>query len=708
MDSPFWFAEYLLLIENLTALTAIVILISSLDDLFIDLYYWIREIYRALFIRQRYGNALPIAELSTKPERPFAIMAPAWHEHEVIAQMVENTVTTLEYHNFKIFIGVYCNDPATMAEAERMTRRYHQVVRVIVPHDGPTCKADCLNWIIQAIFLHEETHQIEFAGVVMHDSEDVIHPLELKLFNYLIHRKDFIQLPVLSLEREWYEFTASTYKDDFAEWHQKDLVVRESMTKMVPGAGVGSCYSRRAIAALCRTNKNQPFNTDTLTEDYDFSFRLKTLGMKQIFVKFPIEYQIQRKYFFGWRESKISVKSLIATREYFPSTFRAAYRQRARWIIGIAFQGMQHVGWRGNLATKYLLFRDRKGLLTSLVAIFAYGLLINFLVLRAFSAYGFGLVAYPSFIQPGSWIFDVFIINAFLLTNRVLQRFYFVSRLYGIEQGFLAIPRIVVSNFINFFATVRAWKQFIIHYVTATPIAWDKTQHSYPSTAELRTFKRRLGELLLSWKAVDTASLDLALAEHFSSGRPLGQILLQQNLIQEDTLADALAVQCDLQRASIDWATIKDNLRLLPHYLMIRHRIVPLGVSSSGIMSVAVANPPTPKLDAKLADYSAETPIYFIAKDSEVDHALRLAAGQKPEVTEPAPRRLRLLGDVLVDQGYLTPALLGQSISEYDPSQDGSIGQFLIKRGLINSAQLDEALARQTQDQSTHLSKMAA
>ena len=98
------------------------------------------------------------------------------------------------------------------------------------------------------------------------------------------------------------------------------------MGKTVPGAGVGSCYSRRAIVALCRITDNQPFNTETLTEDYDTSFRLKALGMKEIFVKFPIEYQVERKYFFGRFQARVSINSLIATREYFPAAFRAAYR----------------------------------------------------------------------------------------------------------------------------------------------------------------------------------------------------------------------------------------------------------------------------------------------------------------------------------------------------------------------------------------------
>ena len=149
----------------------------------------------------------------------------------MIASMLETMVSTLEYKNYMIFAGTYQNDERTIKEVERMRRRYRQLVRVEVPHDGPTCKADCLNWIVQAIFAQNEKQPEPFAGVILHDSEDVLHPLELKYYNYLLPRIDFIQLPVTSLERDWHELVAGTYMDEFAEWHTKDLVVRESLSR---------------------------------------------------------------------------------------------------------------------------------------------------------------------------------------------------------------------------------------------------------------------------------------------------------------------------------------------------------------------------------------------------------------------------------------------------------------------------------------------
>lgn len=198
---PYLMADYYSGLEILSAIVAVLILLSSIDDLFIDAWYWVREIYRSIFVRRRY-HALRSEDLHAIEEKPLAIMIPAWLEYDVIAPMLENMVGTLDYKNYMIFVGTYRNDDKTKAEVERMRRRYRQLFRVEVPHDGPTCKADCLNWIVQAIFKQNSLQRNPFEGVILHDSEDVLHPLELKYYNYLLPRVDFIQLPVTSLERK--------------------------------------------------------------------------------------------------------------------------------------------------------------------------------------------------------------------------------------------------------------------------------------------------------------------------------------------------------------------------------------------------------------------------------------------------------------------------------------------------------------------------
>lgn len=112
--------------------------------------------------------------------------------------------------------------------------------------------------------------------------------MELRLFNYLLPNKDMIQIPVYPYAPEWKGFTAGHYVDEFAENHGKDVIVREALTGQVPSAGVGTCFSRRAISALLEDGDGIAFDVQSLTEDYDIGFRLKQKGMKCIFARYSI------------------------------------------------------------------------------------------------------------------------------------------------------------------------------------------------------------------------------------------------------------------------------------------------------------------------------------------------------------------------------------------------------------------------------------
>lgn len=686
---PYLLADFVRILEWAGVLVAIVILLSSLDDFFIDAYYWLRQTYRFIYV-QRKHKPLDLDKLLEGEELPIAIMVPAWREDAVIAQMIENTVATLEYSNFKIFCGSYPNDPATGNVIDAMARRYKHVVHVRVPHAGPTCKADCLNWIIQAIFLHEEQHGMKFGGIAMHDSEDVIHPLELKLFNFLLPKKDFIQLPVLSLERPWWQFVAGTYLDDFAEWHSKDLVVRESLLGEVPSAGVGTCFSRRAIMALCADTDNQPYNTDSLTEDYDFSFRLAALGMSQVFVRVPISYTSRRKSISG-KETVVEVESVIAIREYFPDSFVASYRQRARWIYGIAFQGWLEMGWRGSWRTMYMLLRDRKGAVTSLITILAYLLLLNYVVATQAAKY-FDIQLFSDLIGSHDWMQQVIVMNVALLMNRVAQRFYFVSNMYGPVQGMMAVPRMIVNNMINFMAAMRAWRMLGLHVFRNKSIAWDKTDHVYPSTDHLRENKKRLGDLVVAWKAVSGEQLRQALAKQAASKEHLGKVLIREGWLTEDLLAEVLAYQNDLPRGTYDRETVLAHGALLSRDLCLGHRVLPFGRTEGGsVMLLAAAAPPEGSL-AEIEGATGRRPVIAIVCESDIVDGLR-ALNVGGSVTPGAGRPL--LGDLLVDMGFVRRQDLNYALRRYAPERHGRFGDYLVAEGAVARDNLDTALAHQ-------------
>jgi adsorption protein B len=71
-------------------------------------------------------------------------------------------------------------------------------------------------------------------------------------------------------------------------------------------------------------------------------------------------------------------------------------------------------------------------------------------------------------------------VNIIFLTWRLVHRVIFTTRIFDWRQGLMAAPRLIVSNFVNFFAAVRATRIYIDHRITGRPLVWDKTTHTYP------------------------------------------------------------------------------------------------------------------------------------------------------------------------------------------------------------------------------------
>ncbi|MFC5472641.1 glycosyl transferase family protein [Paraherbaspirillum soli] len=535
-------AILLVLTQCLMFVVGLIFLISGLDDLFIDLYFTVRSNYRNYFVLPKYA---PMTEdnLRNTPEQPLAVLIPAWDEFAVIRPMLENTLRSLEYANYTIFVGTYPNDPQTQLEVEKVREKHKNVQRIVCPHDGPTNKADCLNWVYQGIKLYEKNKGINFQIFVMQDCEDVIHPLCYKLFNYLIPRKDMVQLPVQSLTGKWYKFTAGHYLDEFAQAHYKDMVVREALNHSIPAAGVGCAFSRRAFDTVAGSNNNQLFSINSLTEDYDFGFRLKVHGLSQIFVRFATTRLVMRKNFWSRKSRLVPTKEMVCVREYFPAAFGAAVRQKSRWVIGIALQGWANLGWAWDGGTKYMLFRDRKALITNLANMLGYLVLLIVVSLWLISWISPDAYRYPPLLEEGGFLWYLLLINGAFFMLRVFLRGFCVQRLYGWREAFLSVPRMAWGNVINFMATCRAIKLYSRYLRTGKLIAWDKTTHHYPSENELLSYRRKLGDLLLDARVITVEQLNSALQQQRQKQERLGKILEEMGCLSEEDIENALSRQ---------------------------------------------------------------------------------------------------------------------------------------------------------------------
>lgn len=699
----FLFANYYAALEIAAAVVALLILLSALDDLFFDLWYWSRRLWRRFTI-ERVRTPLTVEQLRQRDEQPIAIMVPAWMEADVIAQMIEDMVAVLDYRRYHIFVGTYVNDRETIDEVERMRVRYKQLHRVEVPHAGPTCKADCLNWVVKTIFASEAGLGMQFAGVVLHDSEDVLHPMELKFFNYLLPRKDMIQLPVASLEREWFELVAGTYMDEFAESHAKDMMVRESVAGLVPSAGVGTCFSRKALHGLMQASDGEPFNVSSLTEDYEVGTKLSQMGMQTIFARFPVKFKVRRKpWFFGKREqvAESTLEMPLAVREYFPDTFTQAYRQKARWVIGIGLQSWEQMEWRGSLAARYLLLHDRKGIVTAFVSMLGYVLALQFILFSAATTFQWWDVFYPPLLAGDGWWRTVLTLNALAMLNRALHRFYFTTELYGWRHGLMALPRMVVANFVNFMAVARAWRLFLLYLFAGRALAWDKTMHDFPTDGIASRVRLRLGDLLRTWQAVDEATLSMALEEQRRTQLPLGTVMVSHGWLDEETLAEALAYQEGLPRVSLTRERVQRHAGELPVEICARLRTLYLGPGKEGrpdqgMARVAVASALTDAARAELEAVLGRAPFAMVARESEIAAGLRLLRGQDnafdPARTE---ARVPLLGDLLIASGLLSRPVFDAAMQRYRPDLHGRIGDYLVNEAVISREAIEEAVRRQ-------------
>ena len=255
------------ILHELLLFAAVGLFIGGLDDFLVDTIWLSRLIWRRQFVFRIYAPAS--MENLAPPDRPgrIAVLIGAWHEDAVIGRMLRTALTRIDHHDYRIYVGTYVNDPRTVAEVRTVARADGRVRLVEGGVPGPTTKGECLNRIWRALLRDEKVTGIRYKAIVIHDAEDVIHSAELRLFDRMVEHFDLVQLPVLPLPSPGSRWVAGHYCDEFAEAHDRQLVVREALGAGVPSAGVGCAISREAMARMAMRGGGKPFDENCLTED---------------------------------------------------------------------------------------------------------------------------------------------------------------------------------------------------------------------------------------------------------------------------------------------------------------------------------------------------------------------------------------------------------------------------------------------------------
>lgn len=525
------------MVYTLGLIFAILLILISVDDLVWDLYY--------LFIGKTKGKQVQTIndeELKNAIPKFLAVIVPAYNEETVLEKVVENLILSNHYPRsmYHIFLGVYPNDKPTKDVADRLAQRFTNVHSVVHVLDGPSSKADNLNNVIKNIYEFEKAEHIRFKGVIIHDSEDLVHPYEFLLENYLLDKHKAIQMPVFPLQEMprfsniFRNMISGTYADEFAENHYNFLVARDSVGSFVPSAGTGFALSREI---LDKFKDNNIFPVGSLTEDYKLSLQLKQMG-------YSLHYALGNVK--RLRHDGTLAKEFISTRSMFPATYKTAVKQKTRWIYGITIQSFKLKDILKNkdlnLKTKYSLYKDWKAKFGNLLLGPGYLIFIYFII----SLFIDIPTIYPKYTL--SWYLVIFL--TIIMIERQISRGIAIKNVYGFKSAFISVLfppllpiRMLIGNVINFHATARAWKIYFFKSKkkrVKTKVKWSKTEHEFLEENVLKTFRRNLGDVLLNDKLITSEDLSLALNESRKREQRLGVTLRELDLVSEENILRSL------------------------------------------------------------------------------------------------------------------------------------------------------------------------
>lgn len=427
------------------------LVVGALDELVIDaIWAWLRLTRRATTPRVAMA---PGRELSGR----IVLFVPAWREARVIGAMLRHTLDAWPQRDLLVYAGCYQNDPDTQAAI--LSVRDSRLRMVVNERDGPTTKGDCLNRLWRAMCDEERASGVRVRAVLLHDAEDMVHPLALQLIDSALDEADFVQIPVRPEPQPRSVWIAGHYTDEFTDSHARLMVVRNWLGVGIPAAGVGCAFSRDALERVARqrganARNIQPFAPDSLTEDYELGLRIGSEGKGGRFLR-----------------ARATDGSLIATRCYFPDRLYAAVRQKTRWLRGIAFDGWDRLGWSTDPLECWMRMRDRRGPLTAFVLAAAYLLIVAQALLWIGGASGL----YTGRPLPPLAVTLLALTTAAFIW-RTLLRAALTAREYGWHEGGAAVLRIPIANVIAIMASLRAMFSYVCSLFGRRQ-RWDKTEH---------------------------------------------------------------------------------------------------------------------------------------------------------------------------------------------------------------------------------------
>jgi len=169
-----------------------------------------------------------------------------------------------------------------------------------------------------------------------------------------------------------------------------------------------------------------------------------------------------------------------------------------------------------------------------------------------------------------------------------------------------------------------------------------------------RPEKIRLGEVLIQQKLLSEEQLNQALADQKRTGRKLGRVFVENGFVTEEQISGALARQLDIPYINLKFYNISDQLvRLLPETAARRFRALVLEDRPHTVL-VGVSDPTDLFAYDEIARLLKKGVELAVVNETEVLHTIDRIYRRTGEITDFAKEVEADIGDAFVDFGAMT------------------------------------------------------
>ncbi len=208
----------------------------------------------------------------------------------------------------------------------------------------------------------------------------------------------------------------------------------------------------------------------------------------------------------------------------------------------------------------------------------------------------------------------------------------------------------------------------------------------------------RLGEVLFTAGLISEKQLNMALEEQKTSGKKLGEIIVEHQWINELQLTDAMSRQLHIPMVLLaSHEPSPPALKKVPRSFAEKYAVLPLSVLQGNVLQLAVSNLLSASAVEELRTLTQCNIEYVLALPSALRRELpRFYRVIEMEglISERITQKGALLGDLLMNDGVLTRSQLNDGLEEQRVNRM-RLGDIFIKNGVITEKQLARAISAQ-------------